>query len=296
MRDRLRAALAIAGALLGCHRGSPSPPVRVGALEVVDRSSPAIVDRADVTRRVAAALRKGGFEVPPEVERGAGERGQKDWRCRAEVAAAAEGQGAGSVAHAWAQIECSLPEVSAEPLSARALGDQPLSGEGDAKAKLQTLAARLAEDTTALVVKQERLRTGPVAELQRALADPDADVRRQAVRAAAQRRAREAVPALINLLDDSEADLHDMALGALADIADPNAVKPLTSRVKFQDTEELRKILDPVAAMGGEEARAFLEFVASGHEDADIRKLARRALERMERRAQAAAAAAQKRE
>jgi HEAT repeat protein len=172
-------------------------------------------------------------------------------------------------------------------LSARALTDQTVKGGGSTEDRMRALAGRLVNDTVGLVLKQYRLRTGPAGELLSALKDPDADVRRQAVRAAAFRREKTAVPALVELLDDSQEDLRDMVLGALTDIADPAAIKPITAHVKFSDTDQLRKIIDPVASIGGDEARAFLEFVGSGTEDPEIRKMAKDALERMDRRAQA---------
>ena len=49
------------------------------------------------------------------------------------------------------------------------------------------------------------------------------------------------------------------------------------------------KVIDPVASIGGDEAHAFLEFVGSGSEDPEIRKMAKEALERMDRRARTSA-------
>ena len=46
----------------------------------------------------------------------------------------------------------------------------------------------------------------------------------------------------------------------------------------------MRRVIDAIGAIGGEEARAYLELVASGHDVAGIRKLAADALERLERR------------
>jgi hypothetical protein len=46
----------------------------------------------------------------------------------------------------------------------------------------------------------------------------------------------------------------------------------------------MAKILDAVGQIGGDEARAYLDFVSSGHEVPEVRALARAALERLERR------------
>ncbi|HJZ84398.1 MAG TPA: HEAT repeat domain-containing protein [Polyangia bacterium] len=293
----LRLALALPLALTACHR-SPAPPPRprVVSVEVADRSPQPVLDKNALTDRVKRALRKSGqFEL---AEPGADKPlapGQASWRCRVEAAAAAERAGRDGMLHAMARVRCEpTAGAGAEALSAQALADQPLSAAGagagsdDVQDRLRALAERLAGDTVALLGRQQRLRMCPPAELLAALRDSDADIRRQAIQAAAFRRSHEAVPLLIGLLEDGQEDVRDMALGALTDIGDPAAVKAIVGRVKFGDVDELRKIIDPVAAMGGDEARAFLEFVASGHEDPEVRKLARRALEGMDRRAQTA--------
>lgn len=104
-----------------------------------------------------------------------------------------------------------------------------------------------------------------------------------ALEIAAHRRLAEAVEPAIALLRHSDPAVADRAVGALVAIGDRRAVRPITEAVRFEDTARLAKILDGVAALGGIEAREYLQFVASGHEDADIRSLAREALERMKR-------------
>ena len=285
---------ALVAGLAACHRGSRSPGVpRVVSIEVADRSPGRSLDQKALAARVARVLRASGlFEVPEPGPAASAAEGQSAWRCRLDVGGGVERAGREGMLHAIAQVDCEpTAGAGADSLSAQALGDQPLLAGADPRARLAELAGRLVEDTVGLLVRQQRLRTGSLADLLAALGDRDADVRRQAVRAAAYRRAREAVPRLIALLDDPQEDLRDMALGALSDIGDPQAVKALTSRVKFGDVDQLRRVIDPIAAMGGEEARAFLEFVASGHEDPEMRKLARSALERMDRRARAQAEA-----
>jgi len=93
------------------------------------------------------------------------------------------------------------------------------------------------------------------------------------------------VPALIRLLRSDDAAMRDRAIGALAAIRDRRAVKPLTEVARFRDVSDLPKVLDAVAAIGGDEARSYLEFVASGHEDLEIREIAKQALGHLEQRA-----------
>jgi hypothetical protein len=61
-------------------------------------------------------------------------------------------------------------------------------------------------------------------------------------------------------------------------------VRPLTEVAKFQDVIDLPKVLDALATIGGPEARAYIEFVASGHESSEMRDLAKQALVHLDRR------------
>lgn len=131
---------------------------------------------------------------------------------------------------------------------------------------------------------QARLAVAPPPQLAAALA-AEKDVGRlaAAVEIAAVRRTREAVPTLLRLLRHSDERIADRAIGALASIGDERAIKPLTELSAFKDTAKMAKLLDAIGAIGGTEAQDYLEFVASGHEDADIRNLAAEALERLHR-------------
>jgi HEAT repeat protein len=134
------------------------------------------------------------------------------------------------------------------------------------------------------VLYQARLVIGPPARLAQALRERKDTARlAAAVEIAGLRRAREAVPALIELLRHQDEQISDRAIGALVAIGDRAAVKPLTRLSSFQDTARMAKVLDAIGSLGGQEARDYLEFVSSGHEDADIRNLAAEALERMSR-------------
>jgi hypothetical protein len=55
----------------------------------------------------------------------------------------------------------------------------------------------------------------------------------------------------------------------------------------MRDRREMRKILDAIAMLGGQEAAEYLSFVADAHEDEEIRQMAKQALERLKRHADA---------
>ncbi len=111
-----------------------------------------------------------------------------------------------------------------------------------------------------------------------------ADVREMAIKAAAFRKLREAVPQILAVLSrERRQRVRDLCLGALAEIRDPVAVAPLVRYARQGDLRRLRKVIGVVGVIGGKEARAFLEITADGHDDEEIQKLARETLERLER-------------
>jgi HEAT repeat protein len=112
----------------------------------------------------------------------------------------------------------------------------------------------------------------------------DNDVRGVAITLCGLRRHKDAFPALLEALRDPEAEIRDKAIGALIELGDRRAVKALASSAAFSDTFELGKILEAVAALGGDEARSYLGFVASGHQDPRIREEAKVALGHLEQR------------
>jgi hypothetical protein len=135
--------------------------------------------------------------------------------------------------------------------------------------------------TAASAVASEELWLGPEAKVQEALRGTDDDLRMDAIGFAAERRDRDAVPILVELLKNPDADVRDRCVGALADIGDPRAVHPLAELAKFGEWEELPKIIDAVGRIGGDEATAYLEFVAAGHQSPVIQEMAKRALEHL---------------
>ncbi|MCB9557578.1 MAG: HEAT repeat domain-containing protein [Deltaproteobacteria bacterium] len=116
-----------------------------------------------------------------------------------------------------------------------------------------------------------------------ALRAKDPETRAWAVEVAGFYRLRHAVPLVIERLRDKQRSVADTAIGALVAIGDRQAVKSLTALAEFRDTERLAQLIDAIGQLGGSEARGFLEFIAGGHEDADLRRMAQQALARMAR-------------
>ncbi|MEP6652905.1 MAG: HEAT repeat domain-containing protein [Myxococcales bacterium] len=108
-------------------------------------------------------------------------------------------------------------------------------------------------------------------------------LREEAIRVAGARGLRSEVPELLRLLQDENEAVRDAALGALIALRERRAVTELTRNRSLRDRHEMRKILDAIAILGGDEARDYLSFVAESHEDEEIRNLANEAKARLDR-------------
>ncbi|MCA9673069.1 MAG: HEAT repeat domain-containing protein [Myxococcales bacterium] len=152
--------------------------------------------------------------------------------------------------------------------------------EADRRKHLLDALARVADD----LAFQARLARAKPKEIIEALsATTDKARLGAAIEITAVRGVKEAGPALIKLLHHAQEEIADRAIGALVSIRERRAVKPLTRLASFKDTRRLAKVIDAIGTIGGKEARQYLEFVAVGHPDADIKNLAREALVRMKR-------------
>jgi hypothetical protein len=273
-----------------CKRQGTAPrrPVLV-EIGVVDRTPtsdrPARLDLAAVREEIARQQREAGvFTVAPGPAPGPREEA---FRQRVDVELdedVRDGQGL-----ARAVVLVVIERVDGPPDAPRLE-----AGGGAEKAyPLETpdvgvvftdLVKRVVKDVTRGLLQRERLRQADVGAIVAALGSSDAETRLAAVNVAAERRDPKTVPALVERLNDAEDVIRDRALGALVEVGDRRGVGPLTRQTKFRDLDGMRKVVDAIASLGGDEARSYLEFVASGHEERDIRDLAREALERLQRK------------
>lgn len=114
-----------------------------------------------------------------------------------------------------------------------------------------------------------------------ALASRSHEVQLEAIEACGERQLPACTDPILPLLKQDDLDLRDRAIGALGRIGDRRAVRPLTEVTKFGEVDELPKILEALATIGGPEARAYLEFVASGHDQPSIRARAKKLVDAM---------------
>jgi HEAT repeat protein len=143
---------------------------------------------------------------------------------------------------------------------------------------------RIAADLIDGFAARRRLHDGPPAAVHAALMGDGGELREEAIHAAAERKLSDEGPVLLKLLDDSDERTRDAALGALIALGDRRAVTALTRSRSLRDRREMRKIIEAVAILGGQEADDYLSFVAASHDDDDIRAAAAAARERMLRR------------
>jgi hypothetical protein len=171
--------------------------------------------------------------------------------------------------------------------------DRPASADKDKDAAAFGLLIRRAVLESAHTLgEQLQLLGTPSPRLVVVVADTKAagDVRGLAAQLLALRRDHAAVPLLIELLKerDPPAGLRDQAIGALVEIGDRRAVRPLLDTARFDDEVEMGKVVEAVASLGGDEARSYLRFVAASHNSAQIKDEAKAALAHLERREQRA--------
>jgi hypothetical protein len=283
---------AVALLVAGCPKQSPSPPVpRVVDVKVNDHSEGAarVVDAAGLSHRAADGLAARGITIAL----GAAPVAGVDYRLVVDVEAEiVEGDDRLALR---ALVEAGLRRVDGAPgegpIRSRALPEKIVARSelppAARPAALRAHAERAVDDVMKQLGALARIHLGAPDELVAALGAPDVELRAEAIRAAVERHERAATPALIELLKGDDARLRDQALGALAELGDRRAVKPITEAARFRDVGELPKLIDALAAIGGDEARAWLEFVSAGHDDPEIRDLAREAIGRLERRAAA---------
>ena len=141
------------------------------------------------------------------------------------------------------------------------------------------------------ILRQSEWITGPASSVVTALGLKELQLLGDAARIAGQRRLRTAVEPLIALLQHPQREVSDRALGALIAIGDRRAVKALTRLAPLRDAKRLAQVIDGVAALGGPEAVSFLEFLAGGHAEPTIRRVAQAALERIRTGARGASTA-----
>jgi hypothetical protein len=160
----------------------------------------------------------------------------------------------------------------------------PAAPSPDRAAILNRLVLRIAGDLIDGYLARRQLDRGSPAAVHAALQADGGSLRDDAIRVVGERKLRDEVPTLLRLLSDPDERTRDAALGALIALGDRRAVSELTRTRSLRDRHEMRKIIEAIAILGGQEADQYLSFVAATHDDDEIRAAAAAARARMERR------------
>ena len=291
----------VAAAQPGCNKrqspppaAAPPPPV-LGPVVVEDATRPddraADLDLVALRDGIGARLVATGLAAPaPD----GGSGGGATLRAGCQIAATGAEVDDKGIARVILRLR-----LQTRPSGAPSAVDEDLRGQGErtyairrggaslppSKSGLFTqLALGVAGDLIGAVAAREKLRTASPAAVHAAIRGDAGDLREDAIRIAGQRKLRQEVPALIELLEDPTESVRDAALGALMAIGDRRAVTALAKSRSFRDHREMRKILEAIATLGGDEALDYLSFVAETHDDPEIRDMAKVAKQRLERR------------
>jgi hypothetical protein len=289
---RLGWLIVLATTLGGCKKSAPAAvdPPQVVDVQVIDRTPDPDKQALDLPALTARAADAIGKSCGLLVSDGGSGNPSRRYKLRVEVRTETTEESSSQKGMMRALVGARLQPFGAEPgalsFEQNAVAEKvyDLGKRPDAKEAWRAHTLRAVEDVVKGVGARVRLSTGDAAQLVTALDGPDEDLREEAIRVAAERKERAAVPSLIKLLKSDDHDARDRAIGALQEIGDPRAVRPLTEVARFRDLSDLPKVLDALAAIGGDEARSYLEFVASGHDSVEIRDLAKQALAHLERR------------
>jgi hypothetical protein len=291
---------------VSCKRSSKdaAPPTPVlGVIEIQDVSAPAPgepsgggapYDTRALEGVVRDRLATSGVVVPrpePTVagDGGAGPTVRVRGRVGVEVVEV-EGKGLlrAGVALNLSTRPAEAPGALNEDLSAASEQPYDVGPKTDRRVLGQRLLERTVGDLVGGYAARVALTRASPAQLHAAIVSDGGALREEAVRIAGVRGLKAEVPVLLPLLHNDDERLRDAALGALIAMREQRAVGELTRTRSMRDRHEMRKILEAISILGGDEARDYLSFVAASHDDEEIRKLAAEAKDRLERRAKTA--------
>jgi hypothetical protein len=174
----------------------------------------------------------------------------------------------------------------AEPLALTRRAQVKADGH-DVEATQAAIRAALDDGMDALVRETAALISldGASAEaLAAKLKADDAAVRDAAVRLLVRAHDKQALPVLLQRLRSDELDELRATMGLLVELKAPEAVNPLIESASQRSMVYQREVVFAVSSIGGSDAEAYLDLVASGHEDPLVRASAEQALSELRAR------------
>jgi hypothetical protein len=152
--------------------------------------------------------------------------------------------------------------------------------DDEAHVKTPALMKSTISELTASLLRQVELLHAPLPEIRAALGDADPQVATLAIQLVGEKKDAASVPDLCRLLDGSEPGdpVREDLVAALEKIGDrratPHLIKAFSGAEPWQEIQIIRAL----ASTGGEDAKLFLQAVASGHELEPTRRIAAEAL------------------
>jgi hypothetical protein len=289
--------VALAALAAGCKRKAPAreaprPVPGLGPVSVEDLTPPparpegVTVDTAAIEQRVRRTLQGSGMLAQGPHDAG----GALVARVRIEFGmenVAVEDKAAARAA-VRLRIDTRPSEVAAphwnEDVQAGSETQYQVATAPDKQELFNKLVNRTIDDLLAAYLARQKLWAGPPTALRQTLRADAGELQIEAIRVVGERKLTSEADTLLKLLDHPEESVRDAALGALVELKDRRAVGVLAAQRSMRDRREMRKILDAIAVLGGDEAAEYLAFVAEGHDDPEIREIAAAARSRMQRR------------
>jgi hypothetical protein len=294
------APLLLLALLTACPRGKGAP-IRISHITVSESTladNPALAMTAlDFRDRLVRALDRTGRFVPlaqadAHAEKAAGDK-KGSWRCRAELSFTRESDeplpdGGVSLRRAETGVGLQLaqPDSEVSQLHADATGMRlfdpavPSARTAAFRGALDVALGVAAAQLVVLIDAAGKSDEVLIADLE----SPDGGVRDAAVRQLADRKNPAAVPALIDRLKDSDRQVVLRAMGALEELRDQRAVRPLIDLTERQDAAFVAQVVYVIGAIGGADAEAFLYTLQNGSPDAQVRVAATEAGAELRRR------------
>ena len=130
-------------------------------------------------------------------------------------------------------------------------------------------------DAWARISQQRRVNHKDIDALIGLVSSPEAHLKGFALDYLSERRLVEAVPALSKQLnDETDPDTLLRIVGALAEIGDERAVRPLIELTRRKDDHFVLQVIYAVGTIGGRTAEGFLVTIAGGHGSEHVRQVA----------------------
>ena len=139
---------------------------------------------------------------------------------------------------------------------------------------LDDALGRAVREAAALIALEETSESALVEKLK----DEDPAVADAAVRMLVRHQNKAALPALLERLKSDDLDTLRGVVGLLVELRAPESVNPLVEAANRRGPVFAREVVFAVGAIGGDDAEAYLDLVASGTDDPLLRASANQAL------------------